>query len=116
MINPKAYLNPEMERNKLNAQLFTDILQRVFGPEYDVLVGHHVTFEKHGDITTEDEIPSADTLLFCHEILQALFGPGWEDAACELVLTPAHQREAKMAELLRAQDEYNRSSHVTEVA
>ena len=70
----KDYLGFETERNKRNAELFTAMVQAAFGTDNDCLIGHHITFEEHGDISTENEIPSADCLLFDHDVMGRIFG------------------------------------------
>ena len=70
----KDYLGVENARNKKYARLYEDLLKRAFGPQHDVLVGHHITFEEHGNIDSENEVPAADTLLFDHEIMCKVFG------------------------------------------
>lgn len=70
----KEYLGAENARNKKHAALYTDLIRRAFGKGQDVLVGHHLTFEEHGHIESENEIPSADTLLFCHDLMGRVFG------------------------------------------
>lgn len=70
----KDYLGVENARNKANAKLYEALIKAAFGQHNDVLVGHHLTFEQHGDIDTENEIPAADTLIFDHLLMQAVFG------------------------------------------
>lgn len=81
----KDWIGYENARNKKNVQLYTDILtralQKITGSDaVAVLIGHHLVFEFDGDangsldIETENEIPSADCLMFDHEIMTAVFG------------------------------------------
>jgi hypothetical protein len=94
----KDYLGFENERNKRSAKLFADILVAAYGTDIDVLVGHHVTFEHHADIASENEIPSADTLLFCHELMGRVFGAAAPEIMADLVRLPAESRDARLAE------------------
>jgi len=71
----KDYLGAENARNKKHAALYSRLIKRAFGEQNDVLVGHHLTFEEHGNIETENEIPAADTLMFCHDLMSRVFGP-----------------------------------------
>lgn len=67
------YLGSEGKRNREHAPLFQRLLHIAFGP-CDVIVGHHVNFQFDGDLSTEDEVPAADTVLFDHTIMRACFG------------------------------------------
>lgn len=70
----KSYLHFEGERNRKNATLFEKMIKHAYGEKNAVICGHHLTFEFDGDLTTENEIPAADTLIFDHEIMEANFG------------------------------------------
>jgi hypothetical protein len=74
MIKPKVYLREEGQRNRRNAALYDRIVKLVFGADNAVITGHHINFQVNGHIETENEIPAADTLLFDHDIMGALFG------------------------------------------
>lgn len=90
------YLTWENNRNARNAKLYTDIINVAFG-KVDVIVGHHLTFEQHGNIKTENEVPSADTLLFDTNVAQRVFGEHWKAMLHELALTPCEARDAMYA-------------------
>lgn len=71
----KDYLSYENARNKKYAALYTEIMQEALGgTTCQCFVGHHLSFEKGGDLSTENEIPSADTLIFDHDLMRAAFG------------------------------------------
>jgi hypothetical protein len=70
----KDFLGYENARNKKNAALYTKVMQLAMGGNTAILIGHHLCFESNNDINTENEIPSADTLLFDHDIMKAVFG------------------------------------------
>lgn len=70
----KDFLSLENARNKRNAALYVDLLHRAYGCKQDVLIGHHLNFQMHGDITSINEVPSADTLLFDHDVMDKIFG------------------------------------------
>lgn len=75
----RKYFRDEVARNKASAALFEDMLRYAFGPKTVVIVGHHLTVEDstgttEENIQTENEIPSADTFMFDHDIMGALFG------------------------------------------
>lgn len=99
----RDFLSTENARNKAHAELFTRMIQAAYGKECDVLIGHHLTFEVHGEIQTENEIPSADTLLFCHEIMSAVFGVAAIEIMQELASMPSEggARESFVMERLR---------------
>jgi len=93
----KDYLGYENARNKANAQLYVDLIQAAYG-QCAVLIGHHLTFEFHGDVGTENEIPSADTLCFDHEVMGRVFG---EDAPLimrQMASVPAEARDKILSE------------------
>jgi hypothetical protein len=70
----KDYLGCENARNKRHAALYTAIMHEAFGSDAAVLIGHHLTFEIGGNIETENEIPSADTMMFDHYVMGKVFG------------------------------------------
>lgn len=67
------YLGGEGKRNRANADLFHAMLCCAWGDGCSVITGHHISFLFDGDLSTEDEVPSADCLLFDHDIMSALF-------------------------------------------
>ncbi len=83
----QKYFGAEKRRNTANGELFVRLVKIAFGDEATVLVGHHIVYEFGGDLETEDEIPSADTVLFDHPIMTAVFG----DAAIPLMQKIAAQ-------------------------
>lgn len=105
----KSYLSSEQERNKRAAELFTKIVKRAFG-DCEVLIGHHIGFEPDHDFQREDEIPSADSLIFDHGIMQAVFGDYYKTALISLALEPTETRDQLLAQLFR---EYVTSKEVS---
>lgn len=102
----KSYFKTEAARNRDNAELFEKMVRIAFGDYLAVIVGHHITFEDtrgapKDNIATENEIPSADTLLFDHDIMTAVFG----DEALTIMQTLATlkpgYREAYVVEYMR---------------
>lgn len=69
----KDYLASEHDRNVHKHRTFERLLRLAFGPDVSVLVAHHITFtlEPGGE---PNEIPSADTAMFDHEIMGRAFG------------------------------------------
>jgi hypothetical protein len=71
----KDWLGFENNRNKRNAALYERLIKRAIGAEHvAVLIGHHLTFEINGDLSTENEVPSADCLMFDHFLMGRVFG------------------------------------------
>lgn len=90
----KDWLGYENQRNKLNAATYTTLLKLALKHvDCAVLIGHHITFELDGDLETENEIPSADCLMFDHEIMRAVFGDSALRIMRELVVLPCDQRD-----------------------
>lgn len=89
----KDYLGFENDRNKKNAALYEAILKKAWGSETQVLIGHHICTEQNKDLNTENEIPSADTLIFDHEIMMKVFGIYCMSYMTRLVLLPAEERD-----------------------
>lgn len=69
----KDYLSYENARNKKYAALYQEIMKEAFS-NCNVFIGHHLSFEQGADLATENEIPSADTLIFDHDVMRAAFG------------------------------------------
>lgn len=73
----KDYLGYEHARNKRNAAVYERLIKLAFqheGASIMTLTGHHLTFELNGDLQTENEIPSADCMMFDHDIMTRVFG------------------------------------------
>ena len=90
----KDYLATENQRNKTHAALYTAIMKEAFGADCEVLIGHHLTFEQGGDLSTENEIPSADCLMFDHEVMTKVFGESAITLMRYLAATPMEQRDS----------------------
>jgi hypothetical protein len=46
-----------------------------------------------------DELPSADMLIFDHDVAKKLWGDNWQAVLTQLALIPISERDAKLAEL-----------------
>lgn len=68
----KNYLISENERNALNQELFTRIIEVAFDQPQQVMIGHHLEYGAHGQLPVE--IPSADCLIFDRFIMTQVFG------------------------------------------
>ena len=91
----KDYLTSENERNKTHAALYVQMLRHAFREQSDfaVLIGHHLTFEFGGSIETENEIPSADTLMFDHDIMTRVFAERAVLVMMSLARVPVETRD-----------------------
>jgi hypothetical protein len=101
----KDWLSCENARNKKYAALYVAIMKRAFGFEEqgepktpEVIVGHHLTFELGGDLETENEIPSADCLMFDHYIMGQVFGDKAIEIMQHLAATPCESRDTVLQE------------------
>lgn len=98
----------ENDRNLACTQLFEDILTEVFGKtaeRFRVIVGHHITYQRR-DLgpdgfyyTQVEEIPSADCLMFDHEIAKALWGGAYLDVLQQLACEPVETRDALLSKM-----------------
>lgn len=72
----KNWIMYENDRNKRFAALYTEMIKRAIGAEHtcSTFMGHHLSFELDNDLGTENEFPSADCLMFDHEIMGRIFG------------------------------------------
>lgn len=68
----KNWLNDENARNKRNRALYSAILNQAYPQCRMTLIMHHLSFQLPGH--EPQEIPAADTLLFCRDIMQRCFG------------------------------------------
>lgn len=91
----KDYLGYENKRNKDHAELYVRMIQKAFADEgnCEVLIGHHVTFEVNGVLSSENEIPSADTMMFDHDIMTRVFGTRAFAIMAILAATPCNGRD-----------------------
>lgn len=96
------YLSGEGKRNRANADLFQAMLHIAWGEGVTVITGHHVSFLFDGDLATEDEIPSADCLLFDHDVMATLFPADYTQIMVELAPLGRYERENRMRELMIA--------------
>jgi hypothetical protein len=93
----------ENDRNASNRDLFKSIIQEVFGDgkQLDVIIAHHLVYAKQeDDYFVVEEIPSADTLIFDHEIARKLFGNDFTKQLVQLACVPAENRDDLLSKLL----------------
>lgn len=102
----------ENDRNQQCQELYKAIIREAFGVT-DCIIGHHLVFvrtykDKDGfDIQVVEEIASADTLLFDHEVARVIWGEDeYRSALAALAMVPAERRDDVLAEMY-----YNRKPH-----
>lgn len=89
MSNPvKDYLSTELARNKANAALYSRMIQLAYGKDDEIMIAHHLTFERDHELSTMNEIPSADTLIFDHDAMGRIFGIAAPEIMANLALVP----------------------------
>ena len=94
----------ENERNARNAKLFKDIICEANGVS-DVICAHHLVYvanDKRDDgfnYTIVEEIASADTLIFDHDVMAKVFGANFKTVLAKLALEPVETRDATLADL-----------------
>jgi hypothetical protein len=104
-MKPKDYLGTENARNKEHAVMYQRLIEMAMGP-CAVLVGHHLSLEFNGDINTENEIPSADTMIFDHAIMKEVFGDAAGVVMAALAAQPVEggKRDALLADFMERVD------------
>ena len=107
LTNAKYYLQAENDRNTHHGPVFIDLIKKAFGTDEVVMVGHHFVFEpqqamQRFDLSKLNEIPSADTLIFDHDIMKAVFGEHALPLMAKLSQVPAESRDAIVRDALQA--------------
>lgn len=94
----------ENDRNADSSELFKAIIREAFGVS-DVIIAHHLTYvasDKRPDgfeYQIVEEIPSADALIFNHDVARKLWGEGWRENLSRLALEPTATRDQLLASL-----------------
>ena len=106
----------ENDRNEVYRDLYSDIIREVYGVR-DVIIGHHLVYqtteqlvdEKTGPYTHTfvQEIPSADALIFDHDVARKLWGRGYLTALSTLAMTPIERRDALLSDMYYARQKCN---------
>lgn len=92
----------ENDRNAENRELYSAILREVFGVK-DVICGHHLVYqleEKRADgftYTFVEEVPSADALIFDHDIASKLWPEDYLAKLAALAVEPISTRDALLS-------------------
>lgn len=95
--------NYENDRNADSAELFKAIIREVYNVK-DVIIAHHLVYvceEKRDgfDYQIVQEIPSADSLIFDHDVARKLWGASYKDKLVQLAAEPVATRDALLAKL-----------------
>ena len=100
----KNYLSYEGHRNRTHAAIYRKMMHLAFAGEGEtaIIIGHHLTFQFGGDLETENEIPAADTLIFDHDIMGAIFGARAISIMQALAAVPVDARDEALAGYLAA--------------
>ena len=88
------------------------MIQIAFGDKDQIMIAHHLVFEKDGDIATMNEIPSADTLIFDHDVMSTIFGPQYIRIMERLAALPVNDgsRDRLLRLLLDQQEERTKAA------
>lgn len=87
----------ENQRNEDNFDLFNAMIKETRDNVQVVVAGHHIIYKVVDEVP--QEIPSADCLIFNHEMAQKIWGPKWKDILTQLALEPVPQRDALLHRL-----------------
>lgn len=93
----------ENERNSKHSDLYKAIIKECFGVN-DVIIAHHLVY-----VTTEirdgfeyqivEEVPSADCLIFDHDIARHIWGSNFKEILIKLALEPVETRDQLLSDL-----------------
>lgn len=93
----------ENQRNRDHSDLYKAIIRECYGVT-DVIIAHHLTYvkgykENGFDYEVVEEIPSADCLIFDHEIASRIWGFNFKDVLVQLAKEPTETRDALLKKL-----------------
>lgn len=94
----------ENDRNGENQELYKAIIREAFGVT-DVICGHHLVYQvedKRPDgftYTFVEEIPSADTLIFDHDVARKIWGDDFKLVLVQLACEPIATRDQLLSTL-----------------
>lgn len=97
----------ENDRNSENADIYKAIIREAYGVQ-DVICGHHLVYQvedKRADgftYTFVEEIPSADTLIFDHDVAKKIWGANYKTILVSLALEPIATRDQLLGQLFAA--------------
>lgn len=93
----------ENERNALHSDLYKAIIRECFGVS-DVIIAHHLVYvtsemRDGSEYTIVEEVPSADCLIFDHEIAGKIWGSNFKEMLMQLACEPVETRDVLLREL-----------------
>lgn len=97
----------ENDRNADSSALFKAIIREAFGVQ-DVITAHHLVYvkvDKRADgfeYQIVEEVPSADSLIFDHDVAQKIWGENFKEVLTKLCLEPVATRDKLLADLYHA--------------
>lgn len=97
----KDWLEYENARNRAHRALYERALKHAFGERDIISVGHHFMISEEQVVV---EIPSADTFLGDHFIMQRLFGPRYLEVIQTLFYAPVEGRDALFEAFLEEEE------------
>jgi hypothetical protein len=110
----KNILQSEIQRNHAGAEIFARFLTRAYKKPVHVFISHHIGYDLPVGPDEERhpiEVPSADTLLFSHELMSMVFGASADPIMRALLMCKPEHREAHLARELEILD---RIDHIRE--
>lgn len=99
----------ENDRNGENSETYKAIIREAYGVT-DVICGHHLVYQvedKRADgftYTFVEEIPSADTLIFDHDVAKKIWGAGYKSILVHLALEPTATRDELLTRLFTSRN------------
>lgn len=95
---PTSWLERETKRNTENIDLFEAIIREAFDGVTLVVAGHHIMFMQDGR-SAPQEIASADTLIFDHEVAKKVWKENYKDILEILAVEPVARRDVLLRKL-----------------
>lgn len=85
------YVGREYNRNVEFRPVYCRLIRAAYGQDVDVKVSHHIFVSRgENDVT---EIPAADTILFCHDLMTRVFRGKAQSHMVRLAQIPREHRE-----------------------
>jgi len=92
----------ENDRNAEASDCFKAVIREAYGVQ-DVICAHHLVYVKeetrHDGFKYQivEEIPSADALIFDHEVARKIWGDQWQAKLTQFALEPVETRDQLFA-------------------
>ena len=87
----------ETKRHEDSIEVFDAMIRETYDNIQLVVPSHHLVFKQHGE--PPQEAPSADYLIFNHEIARKVWGGKWREVLTALALEPTETRDALLYRL-----------------